>query len=82
MLDRFDFRVCVFLGVDGVFYEEKKKPETCCDSRLGLVGLGAKIVCALATKLHRDAGYWAPSICSAWQGQLLVTMTSYIPSIV
>ena len=27
MLDRFDFRVCVFLGVDGVFYEEKKNPK-------------------------------------------------------
>lgn len=60
---------------------KKKKTETGCNSHLSLVGLGAKTVCALSTEFHRDAGYWAP-ICSAWQAQLLVTMTPYIPSTV
>ena len=56
--------------------------KTCCNLHLSLMCLGAKMVCALTSKLHRDAGYSAPSVWSAWQGQLLVTMTSYIPSTV
>lgn len=59
-----------------------KKIIPCCNSHFSLVGLGAKIVCALTAVLPRAARYSAPAIWWVWQGKLLVTMTSYIPSTV
>lgn len=61
---------------------KKKKKISCCNSYFSLVGLGAKIVCVLTAEPLRDASYSAPAIWSAWQGELSVTMTSYIPSTV
>lgn len=75
------FRDGVLLGVDEVVYEGEKK-ENMLQFAFKSDVLWIQNVCALTSKLHRDAGYSAPSVWSAWQGQLLVTMTSYIPSTV
>lgn len=61
MLGRIDFRVCVLLEVEAVFHE-KKNNIPFCNSLFSLVDLGAKIVCALTTKLRGDGSYSAPSI--------------------
>lgn len=40
-------------------------------------------VCALTSKSYTEMqATWLLPVWSAWQGQLLVTMTSYIPSTV
>lgn len=62
--------------------EKKKKKENMLQFAFKSDVPWSQNVCALTSKLHRDAGYLAPSVWSAWQGQLLVTMTSYIPSTV
>lgn len=59
-LRRLNFRVCVFLG--GREFSMRKKKFLCCNSHFSLVGLGAKIFCALTTKLRRDVRYSAPSV--------------------